>query len=462
MMLLALALALMTVAVVVTVILPLRNAARAAPERGAFDRAVYRDQLRELERDVARGVVEESQAGAARLEIERRLLAADARSSDGRSSKAPPRSAGSPMLAAALAILVPAAAAGIYLALGSPAAPDQPYAARGPERARAAAAGPHDLDSAVADLEEKLRDNPRSEETWLLLARVEAALSHWQKSADAYRQAMILSDGRADIAAAYGEMLVMAADGTVTPRAREALGAALAHDPKNAAARYYLALGEAQAGQAQAAIDGWQSLAADMPAEESLRDELKTRIADTARAAGLPVPALAAPAASPGPSAAEMAKAAEMTPEQRQQMIRGMVDGLAAKLDANPDDAEGWTRLARAYAVLGERDKAADAFEHAAALRPDDPNLLLGEADTLMPDRSPETPVPERVVALLKRADALDPRQPSALWYLGLAAAQQRRFGEASGYWQRLLLLLPPDSDQHAAVRAAIDTLKEK
>ncbi|HUC64418.1 MAG TPA: c-type cytochrome biogenesis protein CcmI [Stellaceae bacterium] len=454
-MLLAVALAVMTLVVVATVVLPLMRGARAAPERGQFDRAVYRDQLRELERDRARGLIDAGEAATARLEIERRLLATERRSEPAASG-----SGGSPVLAVALALLVPTAAVLAYLALGSPGVPDAPYAARGPERALAAATGHADMEKTADALEARVKANPASDADWLLLARTEAALGHWQKSADAYRQAMRLTQNRPDVAASYGEMLVMAADGVVTPRAHDILAAALTRDPGNVAARYYLALADAQAGHAEAAIAAWQKLAAEQPADSPIRRDLEARIAEAAESAGLPAPALAAPAA--GPSAEQMEEAAKMTPEARAQMIRGMVAGLAAKLEAAPDDLDGWLRLGRAYGVLGEHDKAADAYEHALRLKPDDPQIMIAEAEVLLPDQKPETPVPERAVSLLRRVDALDPKQPAALWYLGLAAAQQRDFAAASGYWQRLLPLLPPESQQHEAVAAAIEALRGK
>jgi len=453
-MLLALAIAAVTFVVVATVVLPLMKGARAAPERASFDRAVYRDQLKELERDRARGLIDADQTAAARLEIERRLLAADARP-----EAAAARRSGSPALAIALALLLPAAAAGIYLALGAPGAPDEPYAARGPERALAAAEGRHgDVAGAVAALEKDLAAHPDDAEKWLLLARSAATLGQWQNSANAYQKALMLTKSRPDVASAYGEMLVFAAEGIVTPRAQEAFTAALARDPKDNAARYYLALAEAQAGNAQAAIDGWQRLAADV-ADPELRDRLRARIADAASSAGVAAPALAGPA---GPSAEDRARAEKMTPAERQQMIRGMVDELAAKLKADPGDFEGWMKLARAYSVLNERDQAADAYEQAARLKPEDPRIPLAEAETLIVDRAPQVPLPDRAVGLWRRVDALDPQQPAALWYLGLAAAQQRRLAEASGYWQRLLPLLPAGSDQHKMVAAAIAALEQK
>src|SRR5260370_315952 len=183
-MLLALAIAAVTLVVVATVVLPLMKGARAAPGRASFDRAVYRDQLKELERDRARGLIDADQTAAARLEIERRLLAADARP-----EFATARRSGSPALAIALALLLPAAATGIYLALGAPGAPDEPYAGRGPERALAAAEGRHgDIAGALAALEKDLAANPDDAEKWLLLAR-SAATGRRRRGAPAGRRA---------------------------------------------------------------------------------------------------------------------------------------------------------------------------------------------------------------------------------------------------------------------------------
>jgi cytochrome c-type biogenesis protein CcmH len=450
-MLLGLALAFMAVAVVATVVLPLMRGVRALPERAAFDRAVYRDQLKEVERDVARGLVDGESAAQARLEIERRLLAAA-----GSAGKTPGRSGGRPILALVLALLLPAAAALLYLALGAPGVPDQPFADRGEERAREAAAKPPDMTALATELEARLKTDPQQPGDWLKLAGADAALGRWDQSEAAYRRAMQLTQDNPVVATSYGEMLVAAAQGAVTPRARTVFGEALAGDPGNREARYFLALGDAQEGDAASAIAAWQKLAGELPAGTPLRDEIKGRIADAARSAGLAVPELAAPAAGAGSPAGD-AQAA-----QREQMIRGMVDGLAAKLQANPNDRDGWMRLGRSYVVLGEPDKAADAYEHAATLKPADTDALLAEAEALMPKPSPETRVSDRVIDVLKRVEAVDPKQPSALWYLGLAAAQQHRFSEASGYWRRLLAQLPENSQEHKTVSAAIATIEQK
>jgi len=442
--------------VVALVIWPLAAGRGATPARAAYDRAVYRDQLKEIAGDAERGLLSPAEAASARLEVERRLLASGG---DGERGAPPTRS--TPLaLTVVLAVLVPLAAVAVYLVHGSPRIPDQPYEARAAERVAANAKGGLDLDKAVAALQERLKAEPGNVEGWLLLARSESKRSRWQESADAYHTALTLTKDRTDIAAAYAEMLVMAADGIVTPAAHAALDIVIAHDPKNPSARYYLALADAQAGNTKAAIDAWQTLIAEAPADAPWAQMVRQRVADTAKAAGFPVPAPSAPApASPGPNADDVAAAAQLTPDQRNEMIRGMVERLAARLKDAPDDVQGWLRLGRAYDVLKEPEKAADAYAQAAKLKPDDPAILASEVDAIMSDRSPADPVPETTVAVLKELQALDANDPRALWYLGLAAAQAHQIEEAKAYWQKLLTVLPPDSADRKMVSDALAVL---
>jgi len=450
-MLVWLAFALLAGLVAAFVILPLAGARRGLPERAAYDRAVYRDQLAEIERDRSRGLLSAAEAASARLEIERRLLGTAAESE----ASSPRKTAPAPWaLVLVLAVAVPLGAAGIYLLRGSPQLPDLPFAAREDERAAARPAGNHDLEQAVAVLEAKLKQAPNDVEGWLLLAHTQQTLEHWQESGEAYRRALPLAGDRADIEASYGEMLFLAADGVVTPAAHEAFAAALARDPQNVAARYYLALADAQAGNARAAIDAWQKLLADSPPGAGWIPTVRHRIEETAKAAGLPVPAPSAGA--PGPSADDLAAAANMSPDERAKMVRGMVERLAARLETQPGDLQGWLRLARAYEVLQEPQKAAAAYERAAVLAPGDASILAREVDALMEGHPPSDPVPDSTVAVLKRLEALKPDEPRALWYLGLAAAQAHRPEEAKTRWQKLLALLPPESPEAKMVAGAL------
>jgi len=224
-----------------------------------------------------------------------------------------------------------------------------------------------------------------------------------------------------------------------------------------------MGLALAQGGDPQGAIAAWQQLLADAPADAPYVALVRERLAETAKAAGLPVPTAQTGAVpAPGPTAADIAAAGAMTPEQRAQMIQGMVERLAERLKDQPDNLQGWLRLARAYTVLDQNDKAADAFAHAATLKPEDAEILAQEVEALMAHRKPSDTIPETTRAVLRKLEALDANDPRALWYLGLAAAQDKKFDDAKSYWQRLLTELPADSDEHNMVAAALAALQSK
>jgi cytochrome c-type biogenesis protein CcmH len=474
-MLLPLALALVTAMVLIVVIAPLMKGLREAPPRLEFDRAVYRDQLQELERDRARGLIGEREAETARLEIERRMLAAD------RADRPlVPEGGTRPVAAIVLSLAVAIGAGGLYAYLGSPGVPDDPFASR----TNQAAGEESDLAKSARDLEAELAAKPDDADGWGALGRTDAELSEWQKSADAYTHAVALAPERVEFLAGLGEAETFAADGVVTPAAADAFRKVLAQDQQNGVARYYMALADAQAGRTQQAIDEWQKLAAQSPEGAPVRDQIKRRIDEAAQQAGMTPPPLAPPspaaasapppassgapaaaappATEPGPTQAQIAAAANMTPAEQQQMIHGMVDQLAAELKAQPNNRDGWLRLARAYSVLGERDKSADAYDRASTLDPKDVSIKLGEVDALLDGNALDQPLSPRVLALLRQVETLSPQEPEALWYLGLAAAQAKKPDEAASYWNRLLATLPADAPERKTVTAAIAALKGK
>ena len=272
-----------TTLIVLTLVLgPLLKPARAPVTREAFDRAVYRDQLKELEREVARGAVAENEAATARLELQRRLLAAD---SDDKAASAGTRK---PLLAGALALAIVLIAGGLYWRLGSPGVPDDPYANRQAERA--------------------------------------------------------------------------------------------------------------QVAQQQAQLN----------------------------------------------------------------QIRGMVAKLADDMKQHPGDLEGWLRLGRSYAVLGQPDDAAAAFAQAEKLKPNDPAVLMAEAQALMAGLPIAEQLTPQVVALLDRIQTIDPDEPAVLWYLGLHAAQQGDFKTARANWEKVKEKMPPGSDEARTVATALDAIKDR
>ncbi len=447
-------LALLAFLALLPILSPLLRGSRPVPERAVFDRAVYRDQLEELDRDVARGLITPTEADAARLEIQRRLLAA------GRQAAAPVRLSRSPVVAAIVFVVIAAGSVSGYLWLGAPGIPDEPYSAQ--TAAMAGDTGESSLQQAADTLAAKLKQNPSDASGWLLYGRSLATLRQWDKAENAYRHAIDLGQSDPDVLGDHGEIMVMAAAGTVTPAAEAAFQQVLKADPNSGIAHYYLAVAAMQAGEPDKAIAGFQAVLAQMPADSPLRAQLGQKIAEAAKAAGVPVPALAPgtpPLQTPGPDAKAMADAAAMPDDRKQAMIEGMVAQLAAKQAADPSNLEGWLRLGKAYAVLHRPDDAADAYDRAARLKPDDMSIPLQEIGALLGNQTPSAQVPPRAIALLKRVEAIDPEQPLVLWYLGMVAAQDAHADEARLYWGRLLAKVPPGGDEAKAIQSALDTL---
>ncbi len=381
----------LTAATLVLLVGPLlHRGAAAPPARSEFDMAVYRDQLEEVDRDLERGLLDPEQAEAARLEVKRRMLSAAGEPSSLPSRRqagrqpAPAVSKRPVVSLIVVSVFVPAAALGLYLLLGTPRIPDQPLAARPPpgETARSPAgasdAPQMSMEEAVARLASRLEADPGDLRGWLLLGRSYLSMERYPDAVEAYGRAFGLASGRADVASAYGEALAAAAGGAVTVDAREAFEMASAQDPRDPRARYYLALYSAQQGDAEGALRGWIDLVAISPPDSPWLQVVDQQIARAAAELGIDpadiepsadARALAEAATSPAPTGADMDAAAAMSEQEREAMVRSMVDRLADRLQAEPDDLAGWQRLARAYEVLGEPEKAEDARARIEALQ---------------------------------------------------------------------------------------------
>ena len=375
---LAVALIGLTCLALAILLVPLLLRRHTAASRESYNLAVYRDQLAEIDRDAARGLLNPEQAEAARAEIGRRILAL------------PPTSAASSSMSSrsvavgALAVIaVPFAAWLLYARLGAPALPAQPFAAR-TTAAKATAGIEHiDLGEAVGKIAAHLKEHPEDLRGWLLLGRTELSLGHYAEAVDAYRHAADLSGHRADIMGDWGEAQVIAADGTVTPAAREAFEAALGDKESAPRSRYYLALAKSQQGDVKGALQGWVDLAADAPADAEWLPLVQQRIAEAVAKLGVDPATLKTSSGMPSPAAvAATAQAtAGASQEERRAMILAMVGNLAARLQQQPDDVEGWARLGRSYMVLNEPQKAREAYAHAVKLKPDDAALQQAYAE---------------------------------------------------------------------------------
>jgi len=466
-MLLFVVLGLMTVAALALLVAPLLRRHGPVASRAEHDMEIYRDQLLELDRDVERGLIGPAEQVTARTEIERRML--DAAPADDPSAQAARPGGQGPIIAAfALTVLVPLAAGSIYLGLGAPGVEDQPFAER-PQEASAMADGEAmDIEAMVAGLAARLETEPDDLEGWLMLGRSYGALVRYDQAVTAFEQAARLAPDDADITAMLAEHRVFAADGVVTPVARREFVAALMRDPGQVAAQFYLALGQSQAGDYQSALDGWLGLAEVTPIDAPWLPALREQIQLAAQNLGVAVPEFEAAdgqlspgPSAPGPTAEDIAAAQEMSSEDQAAMIESMVARLAARLEDEPDDLAGWRQLGRSYGVLGDAGAAREAFEHAAALAPENPDVLAEYAESIAQAAAPGAAVPVDAVAVFRRLLALDGNSPVALWHLGLAAAQTGYTDEARELWGRLLAVLPTGGTDFDAVQDAIDSLEE-
>ncbi|WP_225770936.1 c-type cytochrome biogenesis protein CcmI [Inquilinus sp. Marseille-Q2685] len=420
------------------------------------DAAIYRDQLKELERERAAGEIGAAEAEAAKAEIGRRLLAAAGQAQPAVAAPAvPPR-----RVAFGLAVLLPMAALAIYLAEGTPGLPSQPFASRDPGEREA-------VQSAVAEaraLEQRLAANPQDRAGWVELGRRWSQLGESAKAADAYGRAIGLSGGGLDgadpeLISLYGMALVGANGGTVTETARAAFQQVLSLRPNDIRARYILGVGNAQAGDDRAALELWQGVVRDSPADAPWLPELRQRLTDMAQRLGLdPKTAIPEPQPAARPANGPAAAIASLPPDEQAKAIRGMVDGLAARLQQSPDDLEGWVRLARARGVLGEADAAADAYARAAALAPDNNDLLRAYADALLAAGKGEE-VPPLLETGLRRILASDPNDLQALWFLGVAAQKAGQPEEARRLWSRMRDQFQEGSAERRAIEGRISQL---
>jgi len=297
----------------------LRRRDESAPDAAAHDRAVYRDQLAEVERDLQRGLLSPREAESARVEIKRRILRTDRAG-----PVSPPRPAAeSTFLAIALFILVPAGALGVYLLIGTPGMPDMPLAER-PAAVRALA-GP---------------------------------------------------------------------------------------------------------GGAGLALPGTGPLGGGL--------------------------------VGGGPTAEQMRAAEEMDPAARQEMVAGMVAGLEARLEASPEDFDGWMRLGRSRLVLDQPAAARDAYARASALRPDDLQAATAHAAAILQAEGTTVPTSEAAQAALHHVLRIDPDETAALFLLGRAAGAAQDWPAAVDWFSRLQAALPPTDPRAEVVAQILEQLRRR
>jgi cytochrome c-type biogenesis protein CcmH len=435
---------------------PLLRGAQTTEDRAAYDLMVFQDQLKELERDLERSVLTAGEADAARIEIQRRILAAHRISPPTPSLSTKAWQFG---LAGGMAVLVPLLALVTYLPIGAPTLPGESAA----QRAEIAAAAAEESDTLVEQLAAHVAANPTDTGGLALLARSYRQLRRYEDSASVYRQLAQLEPS-GDIYANLGEVLAASRGGVISPAANDAFVKALEIDRSEPRARFYLGLEQAQQGNAETAIAIWRDLAADAPEGASWLDLVMGEMSQTAQRSG--VMPMAVTPAHPfdlplGTMTASAQKPAERISPENMGMIQGMVDGLAKRLEAEPDDYDGWMMLGRSYTVLENVYGALAAYEKAMALRPEDLNpklqfasLMIAGTDLDAPGALP-TPLTNVMADVLK----IRPAQPDALFITGLALSKSGNVADAKTHWKQALSALPNGAPLKAELERRLESL---
>lgn len=346
--------ALMTAAAIFAVLWPLSRPSAARSTSGI---AIYRDQLNEIVRDRAIGLIGEDEARAAHIEVSRRLIAAgdaEARTVPFDENSAQWRR----RAVAVVALLVmPLAAAAIYLVHGSPKLPGAPLAAR------IQGGQDNSIRAQIAQIESHLERNPNDARGWDVLAPVYLRLGRFDDAVQARRNALNYGGETAQRQADLGEAVTAAANGVVTADAVQSFERALVLEPTEPKSRFYSGLAAQQDGNRDKAADIWRALLADSPADAPWVPAVRQALAGLSQA----------PTAA-GPSADDISAASNLTEAERSELVRGMVTRLAERLKQDGSDVEGWMRLIHAYMVLGDRAKADAAFVEARRTLASDPD----------------------------------------------------------------------------------------
>lgn len=370
--------------------LPFLRAGSEGASRADYDVETYKAQLQEIDQDVARSVLTETEAAAARTEVSRRLLGAADKAQVETAAATTPRNLRKP-LTALVALGAPAMAIAIYLSIGAAGRPDMPLASRTdaaavmaqrPSQSQAEALLAENgltpapvplttpdaqrMDDLIRQIEERILEEPDDVTGRLLLARSTAQMQRYQQSWRHFASVIVIDpDQPADVFADMSEAMILAANGYLSPDAERAVELGLQRDAQDQRLRHFKAVALAQRGETAKALAGWTSLLSEADASTPWAPMIYARAAQAAEELGVDPPPR--PQAAPGPDADAIAAASEMSEEDRAAMIEGMVSGLATRLADDPDDLQGWLRLIRAYTVMGREEDREAALETARA-----------------------------------------------------------------------------------------------
>ena len=357
-MILWLTFAVMSAGVLAVLLRSVFQSGSVAASRASHDIEVFCDQLKELDRDEAQGLIGHLDAQSARNEISRRILALDYENKSKSPQDVSPESrklAGFGGL-----VIVPALAVGFYLLVGNPNFRDVPLETR-----IANAEQNRDMAALIVVAERKLKNRPNDIRGWLVIANAYRGQRRYAEASSAYKRVIKLGTPSAKLWNAYAEAVVLANGGRVTTEAARGFSEAIKLETDNSKSRFYLALQLAQRGKKKEALEAFTALRQKLPPGSAAHKAVQRQIAG-----------LDPNAVTKGPSKQQIKDAASMTTAERKEMIIGMVNSLADRLKENGNDLDGWLRLAQVRKVLGETDKAKAALDSASAIFKNDQQAL--------------------------------------------------------------------------------------
>lgn len=468
----------LAMATVIPLLSPLLKPPKTKMARIEYDLEIYRDQLTELEAEENSGAVNPQEIAESRREIERRII----RASDASKSLPDQRHTPSPLMAVGLAMALPAVATLIYASLGSPNVPSHMI---NKDEAKKSHLDSNTTDPRQADsldimiqrLSKRLQKDENDVQGWVLLGRSYWTVGKFLEATKAYSRALELDANNPDLQVAYGRAILAEADGQVTPHARMAFERAYILNKRHIGARYYLAICDFQDGQFRSAYDRWLKIARELPLSSESRQEIITRLEEvadklqvdlskdlqTTKDATLEKAAKTSRQTKfPGPTQDDIDNAATMSDDDRQAFIQSMVERLADKMVANPDDFNGWMRLGQAYQVLKNHNKSAAAYGMAAKLRPKTTTPLELQVNSLIKANGTKRPYSSAILAPLRELRKLQPTNKKALWYLGLYDSDMGDNKAALSKWRLLLTQLPATGNERSNLEESISELEKR
>ena len=363
------------------------------------------------------------------------------------------------ILSIAGGVCVLGAAAIYWFALGNPSMPAQPLSARTAELNQSSAAAEAQLatrQQTFAIAREKTTSQPEEIGNWLALALAAAELGRTEQELDALRAALRLSGGDISVKSMLAEALTRSVDNQVIPEARQLVAEILQANPEEPRALFLSGLAAMEDGEYKVALAAWGYLVEISPPQAPWLEMVLDNMRDAAKRADITEERL------PALSAETLSQAAEMSEEDRMQMIEGMVEALRQRLQDAPEDPLGWQRLARAYEVLDQPEAALKALVTASRLATKDLSVQLAVLEKLMnagQDTGLSAPLMAQAESVLAQAENIDADDPEVLFFAGHFARLAGDIGMAREQWQKLLDRLPPESETARLLQTMLDEL---